>query len=45
MSIGFHYFEAQTIFKPAMVVEEEAPAMGKLIAVGSIPSLVVYSAM
>ena len=47
MSIGFHYFEAtKQSLSLQWLSKEEAPAvLGKLIAVGSITSLVVYSAM
>ena len=47
MSIGFHYFEAtKQSLSLQWLSKEEAPAvLGKLIAVGSITSLVVYSAI
>ena len=47
MSIGFHYFEAtKQSLSLQWLSKAEAPAvLGKLIAVGSITSLVVYSIM
>ena len=45
MSIGFHYFEAvkQSLSLQWLTKEEAPQVLGRLIAVGSITSLVVYS--
>ena len=47
MSIGFHYFEAtKQSLSLQWLSKSEAPAvLGKLIAVGSVTSLIVYSFM
>ena len=47
MSIGFHYFEAtKQSLSLQWLSKAEAPAvLGKLIAVGSVTSLIVYSVM
>ena len=47
MSIGFHYFEAtkQSLSLQWLSKAEAPVVLGKLIAVGSITSLVVYSTM
>ena len=47
MSIGFHYFEAtKQSLSLQWLSKSEAPAvLGKLIAVGSVTSLIVYSCM
>ena len=45
MSVGFHYYETvkQSLSLQWLSIEEAPAVLGKLIAVGSVASLVVYS--